>query len=107
AHRTDCRRTASAGRGTGRDGPYRGALVGGGGASAQRRTPAGAGGHTAKVREGRRMFSARPGGSPPSAGQVSGAAGRDEYEPAVAAPGQVRCSIPPASGDIRLVYRRI
>ena len=41
------------------------------------------------------------------ASEVSGAAGGDEYESAMAAAGQARCSIPPTGRDIRLVYRRI
>ena len=51
------------------------------------------------------LFSAGPRHRPPPAGQVAGAAGRDEPEPPVAAAGQARRSARAAGADLRLVHR--
>ena len=54
---------------------------------------------------GRSLLPAGPGHCPPPAGQVLGAAGRHEPEPAVAAAGQARRGPRPAGADLWLVHR--
>ena len=99
----DRRGAGGAGRGAGDAGQERGALVGGGAVSAQGRTAVAALGGTA--RGGGSLLPAGPRRGPPPAGEVAGAAGRDEPQSAVAAAGEVPGSARLASADLRLVHR--
>ena len=99
----DRRGAGGAGRGAGNGGQERGALVGSGAASAQGRTAVAARGGTA--RRGGSLLPAGPRRGPPPAGQIAGAAGGDEPEPAVAAAGQAGRSSRAAGADLWLVHR--
>jgi hypothetical protein len=101
--RADHRRAARTGRGPGVCTRYGRALVGGGTVSAQGRATTNP--PSLFSYHARRVFVPGARDRPPPAGQVAGATGCYEPEPAVAAPGQARRRPRAAGTDLRLVHR--